>query len=589
MTGHRFDAELLRLTSAGEPDVFTVRQRGREIAEAIGLDSQNQIRVAAALSDVGRELVGRGVAATVTFALSQGPPPALLVEYRWPGTVPPRELLAEGWVSAARLMDDVRGTTEDGHAVVTLVKNRPGGFTTARLAHLRRTLAAGPTTSALDELRAQNQELIDTLEDLEVRRRELVRLNEELEDTNRGVLALYKELSEELEETNRGVVALYAELNEKTTQLAAVNAAQTRFWSNISHELRGPINSVVGLAQLLAAPGSDPLTDEQRRQIGLINDSGATLLALVNELLDTAKAESGRLIPQLTPVDLVAVFAQLRGALRSTIRSPEVALVIDEPTLPAVWTDETMLVRILRNLLSNGLKFTERGEVRLTVDLDGSGDEPRVRYTVTDTGIGIPADQVDRVFEEFHQVRNALQARTTGTGLGLGYARRLAEILGGTLTLASELGRGTTVTLRLPTHDPASTGLPRLGPVLVADDDAAFRERLATALAEVTSTVVQVADGRAALDAIAGNRPDLVFLDLRMPGMNGREVLGVLRDKPELAGIPVVVVTSAVPDGLDLTSAGLRAALLLKSQISPASIRLAVKEAFVVLARVVPR
>jgi len=241
---------------------------------------------------------------------------------------------------------------------------------------------------------------------------------------------------------------------------------------------------------------------------------------------------------------------------------------------------------VLRNLLSNALKFTERGEVRLTA---GADDEGQVRFAVSDTGIGIPPDQVDRVFEEFHQVRNKLQGRWTGTGLGLPYARRLAEILGGELTLASELGHGTTVTLRLPARDPDATGIPGLDTVLLVDDDADFRQRLAAALREFAPVVEHAEDGRAALRAVAGKHPDLVFLDLQMPGMNGREVLGVLREKPDLAGIPVVVVTSAVPDGLDLTSSGLAAALLLKSQISAESIRLAISEAFVVLSRTVPR
>jgi signal transduction histidine kinase/CheY-like chemotaxis protein len=580
----RPDTELLRVASADESDVFTVRQRGRKIAAAVGLDSQDQIRVAAALSDIGRDLVRAGVPATVTFVLATDAPAPLLIEYAWQG-VGPRQVLAAGWDAATRLMDDVRVTYRDGLASFVMVKNRPSGSDAVNLVALRRQLAGRAAASPLDELRTQNQELLDTLGDLEERRRELVRLNEELTETNRGVLALYKELSEELEETNRGVVALYAELNEKSTELKEASEAKTRFWSNISHELRGPINSVLGLARLLAAPGSDQLTDEQRHQIGLITDSGTTLLALVNELLDTAKAESGRLVPQYTPVNLAAVFAQLRDALRSTVPSADVELAIEQPAVPVLWTDETMLVRILRNLLSNGLKFTEQGEVRLMVARDGE----HVRFDVTDTGVGIPPDQTDRVFEEFHQVRHKLQARRTGTGLGLPYARRLTEILGGELTLSSVVGQGTTVALRMPTRDPAATGVTGLDRVLLVDDEQGFREQLAAALGELATTVEHAADGRAALVAISRRRPDLVFLDLQMPGMNGREVLGVLRAKPDLADLPVVVVTSAVPGGFDLTSSGLAAALLLKSQISAESIRLAIGEAFVVASRTVLR
>lgn len=574
------------MSSTSERDVFTVRQRGREIAEAIGLDRQDQLRLAAALSDVGRDLVRHGATTVVTFTLEVGPATSLCAEFSWQGE-PPERVLPNGWPTANRLLDAVEAAHVNGRGALTLRKRRPSTLSPlsgADLARLRDTLTARRAADPLDELRAQNQELLDTLENVETQRKELLRLNEELEETNHGVMALYKELSDELDETNRGVVALYAELNEKSTQLKAVNEAKTRFWSTISHELRSPINSVVGLARLLATPGSDPLTDEQRKQVQLIENSGTTLLALVNELLDTAKAESGRLVPQLSAVDLVEVFRHLKDTLRSTVRSAEVALVIDEPSaLPPLWTDETMLVRILRNLLSNSLKFTENGEVCLRAELDEHGRH--VRFTVTDTGIGIPGDQVDRVFEEFHQVRTQLHTRVTGTGLGLPYARRLAEILGGDLVLESVSGQGTTAALRLPVHDPEDRGLPELGTVLVVDDDESFRDRMGVLLREFTDVVRYAADGRAALDAVAEHRPGLVCLDLYMPGMNGREVLGVLRDKPELRDIPVVVVTSAAPDGLDLSSAGLGAALLPKSRLSVETIRLAIAEALMVLPR----
>ncbi len=284
-----------------------------------------------------------------------------------------------------------------------------------------------------------------------------------MEETNRGVLALYSELSEELEETNRGVVALYAELDEKSRQLREASEAKSRFWANVSHELRTPVNAVVGLAELLRADADAP-AEERAHRLSLIADSGRTLLALVDELLDVAKAESGTLDPQWAPLDLRAVLAHLDGTLRGLAR-PGVALRIDPaPAGPGTLLgDETMLVRILRNLLSNALKFTERGSVELATRVeDGPDGGPVLVLTVTDTGIGIPADQQERVFEEFYQVRGPHQRGRRGTGLGLPYARRLTEILGGTLRLDSEPGRGTAITVRLPAHPapPADTRWP---------------------------------------------------------------------------------------------------------------------------------
>ncbi|MEV7040673.1 ATP-binding protein [Amycolatopsis sp. NPDC051061] len=581
MTPRRSANELMRMTLAAEPGVFAMRQYGREAAKAIGLDPQDQIRVATALSDVGRDLVRSGTEATVSFGLTSTSVPRLSIEITWLGP-PADDVLDVSRDTMARLMDEVAATHESGRATMTMTKGSTAGSAPMiiSLDALRERLAGDRAAGPLDELRAQNQELLTALDDLESNRQELLRLNEELEETNQGVVALYKELSEELEETNRGVVALYAEINEKTTQLAAVNEAKTRFWSNISHELRSPVNSIVGLARMLGAAGSEPLSGDQQRQVRLINDSGETLLALVNELLDTAKAESGRLIPQPTPVDLRAVLLHLHGVLRSTVPAG-VELRIGDTEVDTLVTDETMLVRILRNLLSNAIKFTERGSVGLAVT--AAGDE-HVRFTVTDTGIGIPAEQLDRVFEEFHQVRNKLQAKTSGTGLGLSYARKLAEILGGELDLTSEVDRGTTAELRLPAR-PRGDDITALGSVLVVDDDPVFREEFTRRIAELSPEVRVAGDGREALETLAGFRPDVVFLDLAMAGMNGREVLAVLRAKPELCDLPVVVVTSAVPGGMDLTAAGLRAALLLKSQISAETVKLAVGEAFTVVRR----
>ncbi len=581
MTPRRSPNELLRMVISGEPDVFTVRQHGREVAKALGLDTQDQVRVATALSDVGRDLVRSGVEVSVVFALRSTSAPSLDIEFSWSGPSA-TELLGLSHATATRLMDEVVTGQEDDRSSVMMSKGALAALPalTVSPATLRKRLSASDVVSPLDELRAQNQELLTALGDLERKQQELVRLNDELEETNQGVVALYKELSDELEETNRGVVALYADLNEKSTQLAAVNDAKTRFWSNISHELRAPVNSIVGLARLLDAGGPDPLSPEQSRQVGLINASGETLLALVNELLDTAKAESGRLVPQLAPVDLRAIVLHLRGVLRSTVPD-EVELRVAEPGVDTILTDETMLVRILRNVLSNSVKFTERGQVELTVTAE---DDDHVRFTVTDTGIGIPEDQVERVFEEFYQVRNKLQAKAGGTGLGLSYARKLAEILGGDMCLSSVPGQGTTVELRLPLRPPGDD-ITDLGEVLVVDDDPVFREEFTRHVTTFAREVQYATDGREALALLAASRPDVLFLDLVMPGMNGREVLTVLRAKPESRDVPVVVVTSAVPGGLDLTAAGLRAGLLLKSQISAETVRLAVGEAFAVVRR----
>ncbi|WP_219471743.1 sensor histidine kinase, partial [Nonomuraea rhizosphaerae] len=445
--------ELARIRLERDQDVFVVRRLGRAAAELTGLEPQDQIRVATALSEVCREVVGAG--AVVVFSMNEG---VLLITMDHG-----REAVlgnSEGLALAGRLVDEV--TLDAERRRVTITKRLPPHPRRPSIEEIRSRLAGLAPVSALEELREQNKELAETLEDV-------LRLNAELQETNTGVLALYNQLSSELEETNRGVVALYAELDEKSTLLREASEARNRFWATVSHELRTPLNSIIGLVRLMIGPGGEPLTEEQGHQVRLIGGSAETLLALVGELLDMAKAESGRLDPQPSVVHLPMLAEQLRMTMQPTSDPAAVRLSVEvSPDAADVYTDEVMLSRILRNLLSNALKFTQRGEVRMTAEADTATDE--VVITVTDTGIGIPEEFLTRVFEEFFQVPGALQVKSKGTGLGLPYARRLSEALGGTLELDSAVGRGTTVTMRLPHHD----GTPEVARVLVADGGGAF-------------------------------------------------------------------------------------------------------------------
>jgi signal transduction histidine kinase len=535
--------------------VFLLRRLAKVCAAAAGLENRDQVRVATVVSELGRDLLGaRGLNAC--FRLGSPARPALTIEFEWTDE---RAASAESLAAVARLLPQVSqsrgdaagaeaGAEQGGRIVIDCPLPAFPGSADDRAREIREAVRAeaGSGTTAIDDLQAQSRDLLTALAESRAQSEELQRLNAELEETNQGVMALYAELSQELEETNRGVVALYAELDEKSRLLREASESKTRFWSNISHELRTPINSVIGLSRLMLDPGSEPLTEEQRRQVALIAASGSTLLALVNELLDVAKAEAGRLVPQYAPVDLPALLAQMHGMMAGTVAGPNVRLIVaDGHGLPHLHTDEVMLARILRNLMSNSLKFTTSGRVRLTV-----AEEPgsRLRFTVSDTGVGIPADQQTKIFEEFYQVPGLHQRNRPGTGLGLPYALRLAKLLGGDLELESEPGRGTTVILRLPVRPAAGAGpLRRLGTVLAVDDDAAFAEAFRPVLAELAEHVIQVSSGAAALAAAREHRPDALVLDLQMPGLDGYGVLDALAADAELSRIPVVVVTGADP------------------------------------------
>jgi signal transduction histidine kinase len=271
------------------------------------------------------------------------------------------------------------------------------------------------------------------------------------DDDPDSATALYHALSEELERTNQGVVALYAELDEKSRQLREASEAKTRFLRNISHELRSPANSIIGLTKLLLDEhAAAQLDHEQVEQVNFIASSARDLLDLVNELLDLAAAESGRVDADLQEVSLADLFEDLRGTIRPLLR-PGVRFAVHLPRSETlVRTDPTLLRHILRNLLSNAAKFTTEGEVELSAE--EAGDQ--VRIEVTDTGIGIPAADQERIFEEFFQVRTPLHAGVRGTGLGLAFAQRIAVTLGGSVTVTSSPGRGSRFTVELP-RDPS--------------------------------------------------------------------------------------------------------------------------------------
>lgn len=515
-------AELIRVRLDTDQDVFVLRRLGRAAAELAGLEPQDQVRVATALSEVGREVYGPGSNAVIELGDQR-----LLITLKHSGH---HDLAgSDGLTLAGRLADEITL----GENSVTLAKSLRPRLNPAPLEEIRDTLARLSPISALDELREQNRELAETLEDV-------LRLNSELEETNSGVLAMYNQLSDELEETNRGVVALYAELDEKSTQLRESTETKNRFWATVSHELRTPLNSVIGLVRLLTGPGGDALTEEQAHQVGLIGSSTETLLELVSELLDMAKAESGRLDPQPSQVDLALMARQLQVTMSPTSERAGVELRCEvAPEVAELYVDEGMLLRILRNLLSNALKFTVSGEVKLEVCLDATKDEAVI--TVIDTGIGIAREHLNRVFEDFFQIPGSLQVRSRGTGLGLPYARRLTEALGGTLELTSAVGEGTTATLRLPNYG----GPPELERVLIADDDEVFRAATRRMLYGFATHVDEAPDGAAALELMAARPPDAILIDLLMPRVDGTVLLQRMAEDERLSEIPVVMVTIA--------------------------------------------
>ena len=257
-----------------------------------------------------------------------------------------------------------------------------------------------------------------------------------------------QELRSELEETNRGVLALYAELDSQAEQLRLATELKSRFLAYMSHEFRTPINSIRSITRLLLDRVDGPLTEEQEKQVSFIQQNATEFAEMVDDLLDLAKVEAGRV--EISPAwfEMVDLFSALRGMFKPVLTNPAVNLVFEEPRdVPKLYTDDRKLSQILRNFISNALKFTPKGEVRVSAHFEGDG---MVTFSVQDSGIGIASEFHDTIFQDFSQVKSPLQKRLRGTGLGLSLSKKLAELLGGTVRLDSEPGKGSTFSVTIP-------------------------------------------------------------------------------------------------------------------------------------------
>ncbi len=361
-------------------------------------------------------------------------------------------------------------------------------------------------------------------------------------------------LNRELEDTNRGVVALYAELDEKADHLRRADEMKSRFLSNMSHEFRTPLNSLLALSQLLLDRCDGPLNSEQEKQVAFIRKGAETLLELVNDLLDLAKIEAGKIAVRPVEFAVENLFSALRGMLRPLLVNDAVNLVFEEPRdIPLLYSDEGKLSQILRNFISNALKFTERGEIRIKATLAASGEA--AVFSVADTGIGIAAEDQSLIFEDFTQLENCLQRRVKGTGLGLPLCRRLTRLLGGAIRVESEPGRGSVFSATIPLHYARHDEKPALGEdaiepdpgrmsVVLVEDDAETRLLYQKYLRGSRYQLVPARSLREVRQRIHQVRPQAVILDILLHGENTWHWLTDLKGDETTKAIPILVVTT---------------------------------------------
>jgi signal transduction histidine kinase/CheY-like chemotaxis protein len=540
---------LLTVQLKREGDVVLARQRAKQIAVCLGFQVQDQTRIATAVSEIARNAFEYATGGRVEFFLDTDLDTDLRPQMRivvsdtgkgidalesiYGGTYVSASGMGLGIAGARRLMDGFDLKTSSSGTVATLMQHIPEAKLPAPAhAEIVDLLAQSPSgqTAVLTD---QNQELLNLLAELRAREAELNRLNREFEETNRGVLVLY------------------AELEDKALAVQHASEMKTRFLSGVTHELRTPLNSIVSLARLLISRVDGDLNAEQEKQAGFILRSAQTLSDMVNDLLDLAKIEAGKTSVKLTEVNVHDTLVALRGMFRSLSTHPEVELVFQLPhdheaRALVVRTDEGKLAQILRNFISNALKYTERGTVVVKAERVGND----VVFSVADTGIGIAPEHHDLVMQEWGQVESAMQNRHKGSGLGLPLSRSLAELLGGNIHFTSEPGVGSTFFLTLPAMPAERTGSDpnrRVAPVhlLMADDDEVARYLLRRRLSTLTTAPIHEATSIAeCLQAITRNRPAILFLDLVTTGPRGFEVLHRIREQEANENLPIVLLTA---------------------------------------------
>jgi signal transduction histidine kinase/DNA-binding response OmpR family regulator len=541
---------LLTVPIAREHDVVAVRQRAKHIAEALGFDRIEQTRIATAVSEIARNAFMYAGGGRVEYAVEGDTTPQVLtvrIADSGPGIANLREILAGdyrspsglgiGLVGARRLVDRFTVSSTSAGTIVKLAKLLPARaplFTGPEVAGLADALASRRPVGALEEVQQQNQELLRALDDLRVRQEELQRVNRELEDTNRGV------------------VALYAELDERADHLRRADEIKTRFLSNMTHEFRTPVNSVLALTRLLAERLQSD--ENEKSELFYIRKSAQQLSDLVDDLLDLAKVEAGKIDVKPAYFEVPALFGALRGMLRPLLVSQSLNLVFEEPVdVPPLYSDETKVSQVLRNFISNAIKYTEAGEVRVSASYVRSRNA--TVFAVSDTGIGIPEVDLPRIFDEFVQIENPLQRRVKGTGLGLPLSKRLADLLGGSIHVESALGIGSTFTLSIPNvfrdvglaRVPQGDVVPGQLPVLVvedSDEDMLIYRRMLASTRFQPFHVSSAADVVAAVERL---QPAAIVLDIRLHGEDAWPLITELK-RDGTSRIPLIVA-SGVDDG----------------------------------------
>ncbi len=569
--------ELTQIDVRKDDDIVRAHQTTRTLAAQFGYSSFEQTRIATAMSEIARNAMTYAGGGTVAIGLADARDQLqIVIQDRGPGIPGLDEGLAGrrrsttglgvGIPGSRRLMDTFAIESTAAGTRVEMTKRLPGRRIAdeARVKAVREQLAGQLADDPTQEIR---------------------RLQRDVSERDQRVL----DLSEELLETNRGVMALHNELEARSEYQRQAVELRTRLLSEMGHELRTPLHSITTISQFLIDQMDGELNAEQDKQARIVHEVASGLTEYVNDLLDLARADAGKVAVQVSTFSAAATLKTLRRMVAPLAR-PNVELRLDADPALTLTTDEPKVAQVLRNLVANALKFTDRGAVTVTARAGAAG---QAVFEVTDTGIGIEEADQELIFAEFAQVDGRIQPRMRGSGLGLPLSRRIAELLGGSMSMTSAFGQGSTFVFELPRKFagesaprtrqvdivPPALVLPAAGElrVLVIDDDIASRYVLARWLSP-RYRVEEAASGVEGLTC-AATQPDAIFLDVVMPDITGFEVLDRLKADAATRDIPVVVYTALTLGANDRTRLAAATAILRKSTASRVADRAAIETA----------
>ena len=410
-----------------------------------------------------------------------------------------------------------------------------------------------------DQLEGDAQKLI--LDDI-TKMTELAKEGDDAGNEEASVELMSLAFSRMSDEVNALISARTSEMETSRDEARDANAEKTRFFANMSHELRTPLNAILGYGEMLAEDCEDLGYEDLLPDLKKITSAGSHLLSLINNILDISKIEAGRMELYLTSFEIEGMVDTIKDVTGPLAASNDNGFKVNlQDALGSMTQDETKIRQCLTNFLSNGFKFTSNGTVTLDVDTFFEEEIEMIRFAVTDTGEGMSEEGLSKVFREYEQAERSTSAKHGGTGLGLPITKKLAEMMGGDVTVTSELGVGSVFTLYVPRECPqdfdeveGGNTIDKLSEeekiVVLIDDDVAMHDLIRRTLSKIGLKLVGAVDGEKGMQIVREMQPKLLLLDVLMPGRDGWSILKECKSDPQLKDMPVVMVSQLSQDVL---------------------------------------